>query len=127
MTSFISHYLDCFKIPAMDQYKARRRGACAPKAEPVYDEDAGLYRIGDTDGYYEGHHAFPKYWLKCEKPADDYKSSTRSRRCKAAVPINENLFFEYSFPRELFFEHKFIRDALKEKIRSFIVRGKEPP
>ncbi len=102
------------------------RGICKLKAEPKYSEDVGMWFIKEhsnsVPGYYEGHPIFPDYYLKCKEPPYVEGLPSEYHTCKSALKINDGLYFKYSFPRELFWKHREIHDAVRAKIESFIVK-----
>ncbi len=91
-------------------------------AKPVFDDDVGMWRIGH-EGYYEGSIEFPDYWFVCPKiPKSEDKTQENTReRCDSAFRVDENTYFYYSYPQRMFWEHRELQNALKQKIQSFIV------
>ena len=131
-TNFVGRYTTCYEMPSPDGYRARWRKECSYKEGivrgivSVYDEDVGMYRIGE-EGYYEGTPEFPTYSFICPKipKSDDKTFETATERCDSAVLIDDNTFFYYSFPQRMFWEHRELQTALRDKIRSFIIERDE--
>lgn len=92
------------------------------RVEPVFDEDVQMWRLG-TRGYYLGSPEFPSYWVDCEKFSKDIPLKNINRGvCEASVKIGDGLYFDYSFSRRMFWEHREIQKSIKDKIESFIVK-----
>ena len=131
-TRFITRNVLCYEPTPPEGYKARWRKACTYKEglnrnlQPVFDEDVGMYRIGE-EGYYEGPPEFPTYFFLCPKlpKSDDKTFETATERCDSAVQIDENTYFYYSFPQRMFWEHRELQTALRDKIRSFVIERDE--
>lgn len=94
--------------------------------DSTFDEDVGMLATkmsNEMQTFYEGHHLFPDYAFRCGKPPiaeEDYGMGI----CESYVMIREDIAFGYSFPRELFWKHREIHDAVRKKIESFVVREK---
>ncbi len=93
--------------------------------DDVFDEDVGLWTKsgeGPADHFFEGHFLFPDYALTCVKPPIADKDKGKGI-CTAALRITDDIFFSYSFPRELFWKHREIYEAVRLKLESFIVKA----
>ncbi len=105
-------------------YYGAWRGICKPKYEPEFDKDVGMMRIGDGDQYtkyYEGHFIFPDYWFGCKKPPILPEEGPIGI-CESSILIENKIYFKYSFPRELFWKHREIQDAVRAKLETFIIK-----
>lgn len=116
--------LDCTKGVALDgdHYKMLWRRACTYREEPSYDADVGMWHIGSY--YYEGTPEFPEYTIWCNKFAkgEETQSGFEDNLCEAGTYVG-NIGFSYSFHRHLFWQHEKVRDAVRGKLKSFIVKG----
>lgn len=89
--------------------------------KPTFDEDVQMWKIGDT-GYYSGAPEFPDYYFICEKFSQDTPLDTIDRGiCESSMHVGDGLYFQYSFARRMFWEHRKIHDAVQAKIESFII------
>lgn len=135
-SGFSAHFLDCNsywrRVRDGDlPYHGRWRRKCNFKEgrdlglEAVFDKEVGMWRVG-TSGYYEGDPEFPDYWMNCEKPKDPEDGLTKGYRiCMSSLPLGEELYFSYSFPRHLFLKHREIHQRLKSKLEGFIIKISE--
>lgn len=116
--------LDCTKGVTLDgdHYKMLWRRACTYREEPAYDADVGMWHIGSY--YYEGAPEFPEYTIWCNKftKGEETQSGFEDNLCEAGTYVG-NIGFSYSFHRHLFWQHEKVRDAVRGKLKSFIVKG----
>lgn len=90
---------------------------------PVFDEEVGLWTTKEENSlkpFYEGHYLFPDYSFECKRPPiaeEDYGKGV----CDSVLKVRERVFFKYTFPRELFWKHREIHDALRTKLETFVV------
>tara|TARA_R110001592_G_C13183961_1_gene751337 strand:- start:4429 stop:5574 length:1146 start_codon:yes stop_codon:yes gene_type:complete len=131
-SGFVARYLDCDSYHRLKRdgdvpYHGRWRRQCGYiengnlDLQPVYD-DVGLWRVGDA-GYYKGEPEFPDEWFICKKPKDLNDAKTlRKNQCYSAISFSDGIVFDYTYPRYMFWEQRKIRERLKKKIESFIVK-----
>lgn len=99
-------------------------GRCHSKYDITYNEDVAMKQGGRNPGgitFFEGDMHFPDYWFKCEPVPSAVEQPPYI--CESSLQLRNNLYFKYSFPRELFWKHREIQEALRKKLESFIVRG----
>lgn len=106
----------------IDAYHARWRGLCQTNAPPVFDKEMGMWKVKYVHtAYYEGDPSFPDYWLICDPPPDHEKKKVLGTGCHSAIQLSHDVYFDYTFGRELFWYHRQIYEGLKKKLQSFIV------
>jgi len=99
-------------------------GQCRSKYDITYNEDVGMKQGGRNPGgvtFFEGDMHFPDYWFKCEPAPSALEQPPYI--CESSLQLRNNLYFKYSFPRELFWKHREIQEALRKKLESFIVQA----
>ncbi len=121
--SFLNNALNCSQGKTLDgdHYKILWRRGCKYIEKPTFDADLGMWHIGNY--YYIGSPEFPEYSFRCNKfrKGEELESGFDDYLCDGGT-YAENLGFYYSFHRHLFWEHEKIRDKVREKIKSFIVK-----
>ena len=99
-------------------------GKCHSKYDIIYNEDVGMkqsQRPPDAMTFFDGDINFPDYWVQCAPPPPILDEPPYT--CKSSLQLRDNIVFKYTFPRELFWKHREIQEALRKKLESFIVQA----